>query len=133
MASSSQQQIPALVASCQNLTIGEEEEGGLVLEGDCGNEAEYEFSLCLVGRFLVTKSVNFQAMQDTLIPIWQPMKGIEVKELPDCRYLFQFFHIRDMERVLQDGLWSFVNNTLLLHRLMPGEQFSHIPLNVVEL
>ena len=82
----------------------------------------------MVGRLLIDKLVNFGALKNTLATLWQPVKGVCIKELESMdafeapRYLFQFFHEVDIKRVIDSGPWSFDNHTLLVQRLKENEQ-----------
>ena len=104
------------------------EEVGLVIEDTDLDVQTEDFRWCLVGRILIDKVVNFRAMKNTLASLWKPVKGVCIKELeltdvPEApRYLFQFFHKVNMNRVVDSGPWSFDNHTLLVHRLKENEQ-----------
>ena len=54
--------------------------------------------------------------------------GVTIKEIKPQLYLFQFFHIVDLQRVLDTGLWSFNGHLLILHLLQPGENSISVPL-----
>ena len=52
-----------------HINLAEEEDGGLIVEGDAGNEGgptSIDFRFCLVGRFLTDKVINFPAMKNTM-------------------------------------------------------------------
>lgn len=53
--------------------------------------------------------------------VWQPVKGMTGKDLEGNRYVFNFFHALDVERVLAEGPWSFQRNFLLLKSLKQNE------------
>ncbi|XP_074347634.1 uncharacterized protein LOC141686500 [Apium graveolens] len=112
-----------------NLSINDEDEGGLILEEAGEDVPTTEFDLCLVGSFVTTRKINFVAMQDTLSAIWRPVKGIYMEEtvIPNL-FLFKFFHELDMQRVLDDGPWTFNNQALMVKRLEMGEQLADIKL-----
>lgn len=60
--------------------------------------------------------------------IWQPGKGIMVKELSNSIYVFQFYHYRDLKKVVDGGPWTYDNHLLILHQLKPGENPLKVPL-----
>ena len=52
-------------ATYASLSIEEEDEGGLIIEGDGvedGRDGTIDFRFCLVGRFLTDKVINFPAI-----------------------------------------------------------------------
>ncbi|CAH9107024.1 unnamed protein product [Cuscuta europaea] len=71
----------------------------------------------VVGRLLTDKPIRFPFFRDSMADIWRPGRGVNIRDLGDRRYLFQFFHEVDFERILQDGPWAFENNLLILRRL----------------
>lgn len=60
----------------------------------------------LVGRFLTDLTIKFDHMQQVLASVWKPVMGVKIVALDDNLFAFQFSHKRDMQRVLDDGLWS---------------------------
>ncbi|KAL8489166.1 hypothetical protein ACS0TY_025168 [Phlomoides rotata] len=60
-------------------------------------------------------------MKNMMASIWRPMRGVSVKPIGDGRFLFQFFHVLDVNRVLEGSPWSFNNHPLILHPLLRGE------------
>ena len=115
----------------ENVSIEEEEEGGLIVEGDDvdeGEETKIDFRYCLVGRFLTDKVINFLAMKNTMAALWHPGKGICIKDLSPTLFLFQFFHEIDIRRVLESGHWMFDKHILIVKRLGELEQPHDVPL-----
>ncbi|KAM7462720.1 hypothetical protein LguiA_030841 [Lonicera macranthoides] len=82
------------------------------------NEASSQYSL--VGRFITDRSINVTAKQDTMSRVWRPVRGVWIKELSPNLFLFQFGHEVDMNRVINDGPWSFDQHLLVLRRLENG-------------
>uniref|UniRef100_A0A803NPV8 Reverse transcriptase domain-containing protein n=1 Tax=Cannabis sativa TaxID=3483 RepID=A0A803NPV8_CANSA len=62
---------------------------------------------CLVGKFLTNRSIDFDAMRHMMASLWQPDKGVYIKELDSNRYLFQFYHELDIEAVIEGSPWTF--------------------------
>ncbi|KAH1056793.1 hypothetical protein J1N35_034858 [Gossypium stocksii] len=56
-----------------------------------------------------------------MVSLWHPVRGAQIRDLGEKMYLFQFFHVMDMNRVLKGSLWTFNNHLLVLHRLQCGE------------
>ncbi|MFQ6658908.1 hypothetical protein Gotur_028001, partial [Gossypium turneri] len=57
-----------------------------------------------------------------------PCRGVQIRDLGEKRYLFQFFHLMDLERVIKGSPWTFNNHLLILHKLQRGEDPLKIPL-----
>lgn len=113
-----------------NLSLNGDDEDGLILEDIPGNNTEVGLERCLVGCFVTNRKVNFMAMQDTLSSIWRPVKGVFMEETDQTNmFLFKFFHDRDMQRVLEDGPWTFNQQVLLLKKLNVDEQLKDIKLS----
>lgn len=112
-----------------NLSINDEGEEGLILEDFTADTPKVEYTHCLVGRFLSNRKVNFVAMHDTLSSIWRPVKGvfIDATSFPNM-FLFKFFHELDVQRVLNDGPWTFNQQVLLLKKLETDEQLANVKL-----
>lgn len=61
----------SLVQAMNDISLEDEEEGGLSLELETNAEAEegtfgFDAKLCIVGKFLTEGRVDFQALQQTL-------------------------------------------------------------------
>ena len=66
----------------------------------------------------MNRPVNSQTMKSTLAFISRPVKGVHVKGLNPNIFLFFFFHELDMQRVINEGLWTFdrqLLHTKILH------------------
>lgn len=109
------------------LDIELEENGNFEFEEDVV-EVTDKFELCLVGRFLTEKNLNIRAMKTRLADIWKPAMGINIKEIETGIFLFQFFHEKDLQWVMEGGPWSFDNAMLIIQRILPGEQPLKVPL-----
>ncbi|MBA0746886.1 hypothetical protein Gogos_009359 [Gossypium gossypioides] len=63
------------------------------------------YQLWLVGRCRMDSVVHFPSLRNTMVDLWHPIGGICITDLGDKRFLFQFFHEVDVQRVLS-GLMS---------------------------
>lgn len=93
----------------------EEEEGGLIVEGDDVNESgqgNIDFWFCVVGKFLTNKVINFPIMKNTMASLWRLGKGVYINDLSHTLFLFQFFYKVDMKRVFESGPWTFDQHIL---------------------
>lgn len=109
------------------LNIEEEENEGLIFEGDVEEQAN-RYELCLVGRFLTEKNLNVRAMKSKMADVWKPTMGINIKELDAGIFLFQFYHKEDLQWVINGGPWSFDNAMLVLALIPNGENPVKVPL-----
>lgn len=93
---------------------------------------EQSYQFCLVGRCLTDSVVNFPSLRNTMVNLWHPIGGICITNLGDKRYLFQFFHEVDLQRVCSGTPWFFNNHLLILQPVLQGENPSSILLNFTE-
>lgn len=107
--------------------LDDKENEGLCF-GEEAEEASNKFKLCLVGRFLTEKSLNIRAMKSKLADIWRPVRGINIKDLKPGIFLFQFYHIDDMQWVLSGGPWSFDGAMLIISIIDKGMDPLEVPL-----
>lgn len=114
---------------CINLSLEAEEERGIELPNETGEQsANIDMRHAMVGRFLTDKHIKFEYMQQVLASVWRPVMGIRVKEIRANLFIFQFFHERDLARVLDNGPWGFENYTLICKRLGPDDIPEKTPL-----
>ncbi|XP_031091105.1 uncharacterized protein LOC115996104 [Ipomoea triloba] len=113
--------------TCAALSLAEEEEAGGVEFGVEDVVVALEtYKFAVVGRLLTDRPIKFPMVRDTMAGVWRSGKGVTIKELQHNLFLFQFYHQFDLTRVLEDGLWSFEQNLLLVKRLDENQS----PLNV---
>ncbi|XP_060974104.1 uncharacterized protein LOC115704420 [Cannabis sativa] len=115
-----------------NDAMEEEEMGRLVYDDDDEDLLEFDDRWCLVGRFLTKQGVDFQAMQHKMATLWQPGRGMYVKELGPNHFFFQFYHEVDIERVIDGSPWTFDRAPLIFERVTPGANPRSIPLNQLD-
>ncbi|XVF79455.1 hypothetical protein PTKIN_Ptkin14bG0224400 [Pterospermum kingtungense] len=117
----------AVEEGLENLIIDNDDDG-LVIDLGAVDVQQARPDLCLVGRFTTDKAINFNVMRNRMASIWQPVKGVLVRDIGAGRFLFQFYHQIDMKRVFEVGPWSFDNHMLVLHKLEIGDDPLHVPL-----
>lgn len=108
----------------EELDISNEENEELVFDEEV-EEIGNKFELCLVGRFLTEKNLNVRAMKTKLADVWRPAMGINIKML-----IFQFCHKDDMQWMMNNGLWSFDNDTLVTNTIPAGGDPTKVPLSL---
>uniref|UniRef100_A0A803P1Q3 DUF4283 domain-containing protein n=1 Tax=Cannabis sativa TaxID=3483 RepID=A0A803P1Q3_CANSA len=113
-------------------TIEDKDEEGLFFEAGTDELSEIDDRWLLVGRFLTNRSIDFQPMQNKMATLWQPGRGLYVKELDPNLYLFQFYHEVDIERVVEGSPWTFDRAPLIFER-ETGHQSSTCSINKVRI
>ncbi|XP_074352489.1 uncharacterized protein LOC141691618 [Apium graveolens] len=117
-----------------NIRLEDEEEGGLMYEGEEGEvSSEIDVRWCLVGRFLTDSPVDFQAMQHKMASLWKPGRGVYIKEIDANHYVFQFYHEVDIKRVIDGSPWTFGRFQLIFERLKPCDDPRSISINKLDL
>lgn len=110
-----------------------EEGDDLTLNVESNKTEDSVMQWCLVGRFFTNKPFRAHIMKDQLSTIWMLVKGVTIKLLEQDRFLFQFYHKMDMERVLLGEPWLFDNYMLVLTKIQPGDPFLSMPLDHVDM
>lgn len=121
-----------------NITLEEEEEWGIAVEdSDVVEDIEalqgIDVHLCLVGRFINEGIVDFTAMKHTLASLWNPGKGVYIKEIDVNLYIFQFYHELDVQRVISGSPWTFNRKALIIARMKEGDVPRSVNLNTIDL
>ncbi|KAL8519656.1 hypothetical protein ACS0TY_010553 [Phlomoides rotata] len=108
----------------RNINVIQEEEEDLVVDDTILSNA----NLCLVGRFVSGYTANFNLMRSRIASTWKPKKGIDIKDIGDGRFLFQFSHAIDLRRVLDGCPWSFGRFPLIVISCLWGKSLTLFPL-----
>lgn len=109
------------------INIEDEENEELIFDDDLVEDSN-KFELCLVGRFATEKGINTRAMKTKLADVWRPVRGISIKDLKPGIFLFQFYHVEDLQWVLNGGPWSFDGAMLIVSAIKKGEDPCMVPL-----
>ena len=100
-------------------SLSADEDDELLLEK--GNKGNWQYDLCLVGRFLTNSTINLMAIKYQLSNLWGPGKGVNIRSVDHELFVFQFYHQVDLERVMAGSPWMFNNHLLVAHQLQQGE------------
>ncbi|KAK4422991.1 hypothetical protein Salat_1881700 [Sesamum alatum] len=98
----------------KTLKFTEDEESGVVLPNTVWSGGQDDTSFYLVRRLLSNKLIRFELLQNMLMTIMNPVKGMAVKCIAENRFLFRFNQILDKNRALAACPWSIDRNMLLL-------------------
>lgn len=113
----------SLIEQCSKLNIdntGEEDVIDLVSVEE--EELDDKLELRLVGRLLSEKPVNFEALKRTMTQVWSLREGVVIRVIESNLYLFQFFHWKDRDKVLDGRPWCFEQRLLILQRMEKDTQ-----------
>ncbi|KAL0461291.1 UNVERIFIED_CONTAM: hypothetical protein Slati_0016700 [Sesamum latifolium] len=86
----------------------------------------------LVGRLLGRRSFNFEALKNTLMNSFNPIKGLDIRLIEEGRILLNFAHTLDRKRVIDGGPWAFEKNLLVLSVVDGDDSPSRMELNWVD-
>ena len=117
-----------LIEKCQRLRINDAEADVLdtgVL-GDASNDEKV--SLLLVGRVVTDRNFHVEAFKRTITQAWGVSKRLVIRMIGPNRFVFQFFHWRDKEKVLAGRPWCFDNQLVVLNEITGNEQPSEVQL-----
>lgn len=113
------------------LALEEEEEGRVIMgEDDVRHVTE---TFVLVGHFLTEKNMNFTAMQNLMASLWRQREGMQIQDLGGRRYSFIFYHVLDMQKVLDGGPWTFEQNLLVYQKSQDNEDPYLVSLNNIDI
>ena len=114
---------------CSQLRIDDEEETVLDLEVLNPSHDSEKVSLLLLGRLLTERSYNVEAFKRTMTTVWGLAHGVAIRVLSPNLYAFQFFHWKDLKKVMDGRPWCFDNLLLLLMEATGEEQPDHVKIN----
>ncbi|KAF4346741.1 hypothetical protein G4B88_011066 [Cannabis sativa] len=122
-----------LEEGCADISIEGEDDGALGVDFFVPDDQADHDHLCVVGRFLTARPIDFEAMRHVMASLWQPGKGVYVKEIDSNRYLFQFYHEIDLERVVEGSPWTFNRQQFVFQRLQRGEDPKKVVINSLDM
>lgn len=114
-----------------NLVLEDEEEEAIIVEST--DVAEVRQSFVLVGRLLTEKNINFNALRNVIASLWRSKEGMEIHDVGGGRYLFIFYHVMDLKKVVEGGLWSFEHANLVFSQLGETEDPHLVALTDIEI
>ncbi|WCJ41012.1 hypothetical protein M5689_021903 [Euphorbia peplus] len=88
----------------KGLVLSDEEETEMNLGRGASSNEVINNGLSLVGRFLTDKTLNVGAMKAQIAIVWRPEEGVLISALEDDKFLFEFYHEVDRDRMLEGPL-----------------------------
>uniref|UniRef100_A0A803QDQ2 DUF4283 domain-containing protein n=1 Tax=Cannabis sativa TaxID=3483 RepID=A0A803QDQ2_CANSA len=106
----SSSQVKDLEDRWKDIQLEEEENEEVYYDENTGgddDEQAIDTRWCLVGRLLTGKISDFWLFQNIMVNLWKPRKGMYIKQLDQNRFLFQFYHEVDVQRVITGSPWTY--------------------------
>ncbi|KAF7825238.1 ribonuclease H [Senna tora] len=110
----------------KEIELGEEEVVIIEEGGKVDEPGTNRLNLCLAGSVWGEGHYNHGAFQRTISQVWRPKHGVDIKEIDKNLYMFQFFHWRDRDKVLEGEPWWFDKQVLTLKEVSGDEQPSEL-------
>ena len=94
-------------------SLTEEEKTKVVVDKTWVEKTETARRNCLLRKIFTKHNINLEAMKAVLFNIWKLSHGLEVKEVGDKMYVFQFEDRSEKDKVLVRQPWLF-NKALIV-------------------
>ncbi|XP_060957652.1 uncharacterized protein LOC133029176 [Cannabis sativa] len=115
------------------ICLEEEEESEEILEDEEDGNPVFDGRWSLVGKLLTGRISDYKVFQNMIADLWKPGKGMTVKILEQNRFLFQFYHEIDIQRVINGSPWTFDRKHLILKRLKAGDNPKMVELDTIDM
>ncbi|XP_041021293.1 uncharacterized protein LOC121262766 [Juglans microcarpa x Juglans regia] len=89
------------------LSLTESEEEVVFVDEEVVRDTVRRGERCLIIQFLTLKHYNKEALKQMLRRIWRPAKMMHIQNLDSNFLIAEFDDVKDKERVVRDGLWTF--------------------------
>ncbi|XP_031130022.1 uncharacterized protein LOC116031842 [Ipomoea triloba] len=116
-----------------DMVLDDETEGFEPVLDNGDAQSEGAKTWVVVGRFLTSKLVKVEFMRQVMASVWRPVMGVQISEVQPNLFMFVFYHESDMRYVLDEGPWSFENNTLVCRQLVDGVLSGDVLLDSVDM
>ncbi|KAL0292596.1 UNVERIFIED_CONTAM: hypothetical protein Scaly_2582700 [Sesamum calycinum] len=113
----------------QALRLGDGDVDELVIPNGLWRSESAAHQLCLVGRLLSGRVVNFERMCASIRSTILPIKCMDIKQLLADRILIKFNHVIDRSRALEGCPWSFEKNVPVLSSVAENKNPMQVDLN----
>lgn len=118
-----------LLEKCSKLKLSDEENDVVDLGDSIPQEINEQVSLMLVGKLITNRPFNTDAFKRTMTHAWEVSRKVVIQSVTANLFVFQFFHWRDREKVLEGRPWCFDQSLLVLNELSGNEQPEKVPLS----
>ncbi|XP_021866524.1 uncharacterized protein [Spinacia oleracea] len=118
-----------IVEKYSNLQLEDEENDLVDLSAVDSTESDERVSLMLVGKLLTDRAYNVEGFKRTMSQAWSLVGKVIIRTIGSGRFVFQFFHWRDKEKVMAGRPWCFEQCLLILNDITSNEQPNAVVLN----
>ncbi|XWS13549.1 hypothetical protein CRYUN_Cryun36dG0046500 [Craigia yunnanensis] len=101
-------------------SLTEEEQLDVVIEKEWVEDMVERSKNYLLDRLVMKKPVNLEAMKNIFMKVWKIQGGMNVNEVRERLFIFQFDDLLEKDRVLQKQPWFF-NKSLLILKEINGD------------
>ena len=91
----------------EKLSLTEAEQTEVIVEKDWQEKDNEVGENCLIGKLVLNKRINVEAMKNVLSTIWKLSARMSIKEVGGRLFIFHFEDISEKEAVLLCHAWSF--------------------------
>ncbi|KAL9437045.1 hypothetical protein AB3S75_022980 [Citrus x aurantiifolia] len=103
-----------LIRKCRAITIREEDRTQMSVEVNMKARNREVLAGCLVGKVLLSKSVNKEGLKSALQQTWRTLKEVKIESLGSNIFMFKFAAEADKRRVIMGGPWHFDRALIVL-------------------
>ncbi|XWS13478.1 hypothetical protein CRYUN_Cryun36dG0040400 [Craigia yunnanensis] len=103
------------------LSLTEEEQLDVIIEKEWIEDSSSIGKNCLVGKLMMNKMENVEAMKNVFLKIWRIKNGVTIYKMGERLYLFHFEYQFEKDHVYQKQPWSF-NKALLVLKMSMVDQ-----------
>lgn len=89
------------------MSLTEYEEEIIFVEEEVVRDTVCQGERCLIIKLLTLKHYNKEALKQMLWSVWGPVKMMCIQNLDSKLLIAEFDDIKDKERVIRDGPWTF--------------------------
>lgn len=89
-----------LLCKCQAVVLKEEEVDIVAFMGQMRIKGEEVAANCLVGKVLLSRSINREGLKAAMQIAWRTMKEVKIESMRDNIFLFKFASEEEKKRVL---------------------------------
>ncbi|XP_057529730.1 uncharacterized protein LOC130808266 [Amaranthus tricolor] len=114
------------MADASALDLSVEDDEVLVFDKEDNEQEDDKLSLCLICKLLSSKPFDLDALKRTMIMEWSLQEDVLIRSIGSNVFLFQLFHWKDKEKVLEGRPWCFEQRLLALQDIDNNVQPSDV-------
>ncbi|XP_042958116.1 uncharacterized protein LOC122293664 [Carya illinoinensis] len=112
-----------------HISLMESEEEVVFVDEAVVCDTVYRGEKCLIIQLLTMKHYNKEALKQMLRRIWRPIKPMHIQNLDSKFLIAEFEEIKDKERVIRDGPWTFDKQLVLVKDFDGAQQTQMLQLS----